>query len=533
MRKTYTKIGVIIMAMFFLNSIIISTGFADEKTSFGNKPVIRSSTQEPIPYESDILPKPETADIVFQMEWQHTSKPGFLSTKNKIPFLEHALLPDSAMTDMDDCVYIYSVRAVVSDGSTDIAWGGPYACSANSGIIKKVPVGTSRIIQIYGLDMNGDATYGGSSTMNISAGAFNNAGKIICARIANIWYKDTDGDKYSDGNYMVTVKQPDGYYLSSDLYSISEDCDDSNSGVNPMADEICGDTIDQDCNDSDIACVSETDTDGDGVYDAQDQCPNDPNKSVPGICGCGKAESECSGKFTNALGMTFVLIPGGTFSMGSPEDEPARDADENQHQVTLTQSFYLQTTEVTQGQWRAVMRSNPSYFSNCGNNCPVETVSWNDVQSFIAVMNRRGEGTYGLPTEAEWEYAARAGSNSAFYNGGITYIDDCAPVDPNLNLIGWYCGNSHDKTHPVAQKQPNAWGLYDMIGNVWEWCADWYGTYPSKSVTDPTGPSSGPNHVVRGGGWYYSAQRCRSANRYMRSPGDRNVNYGFRLVKMP
>lgn len=138
--------------------------------------------------------------------------------------------------------------------------------------------------------------------------------------------------------------------------------------------------------------------------------------------------------YTNSLGMTFILLPAGTFTMGSPESEPGRDSDETQHQVTLTQHFYMQQTEVTQAQWEAMMGSNPSHFSGCPT-CPVETMSWDDAQTFIAYMNQRGDGTYSLPTEAQWEYAVRAGTTTAFYNGGIT--ETGSGYDPNLNAIGW------------------------------------------------------------------------------------------------
>jgi formylglycine-generating enzyme required for sulfatase activity len=237
--------------------------------------------------------------------------------------------------------------------------------------------------------------------------------------------------------------------------------------------------------------------------------------------------------YTNSLGQTFKLLPAGTFTMGSPSDELGRDSDEGpQHQVTLTKSFYMQTTEVTQAQWEAVMGSNPSYFLGCPT-CPVEQVSWNDVQTFITEMNKRGEGTYSLPTEAQWEYAARAGSITAFYNGGIT-VTDCS-YDPNLDKIGWYCYNSSNKTHPVAQKTQNAWGLYDMSGNVWEWCQDWYSSsyYSSSPGSDPTGPSSGSNRVLRGGGWGSGARGCRSADRNSSTPGSRSSIFGFRLLRQP
>jgi len=240
---------------------------------------------------------------------------------------------------------------------------------------------------------------------------------------------------------------------------------------------------------------------------------------------------------TNSLGMTFRLIPAGTFMMGSPSTEPGRCYDETQHQVTLTGDFYMMTTEVTQKQWRDVTGTSPSCFSACGDNCPVDQVSWNDIQTFLTVMNARGEGTYRLPTEAEWEYAARGGSTTAFYNGAITNTG-YTPVDPNLDTIGWYYGNSavtytpndYGKgTHPVGQKLPNAYGLYDMSGNVWEWCQDWYSDYPATSVTNPAGPSTGSYRVKRGGSWNNVAGYCRSASRHDFTESYRTGTAGFRL----
>jgi formylglycine-generating enzyme required for sulfatase activity len=237
-------------------------------------------------------------------------------------------------------------------------------------------------------------------------------------------------------------------------------------------------------------------------------------------------------KVVNSLSMEFVYLPPGTFMMGSPSNELGRENDEKQHRVTLTKGFYIQTSEVTQGQWKAVMGNNPSWFNTCGDNCPVEDISWNDVQNFIRKLNlREGGNCYRLPTEAEWEYAARAGSPTAFANGGITKTG-CAH-DTNLDAMGWYCGNSKDKTHSVAQKKANAWGLYDMHGNVWEWCQDWYGNYTSGAVTNPTGASSGSYRVSRGGCYSFSfdARSCRSAKRGRSRPSNRLDFVGFRLVK--
>lgn len=341
--------------------------------------------------------------------------------------------------------------------------------------------------------------------------------------------------------------------------------------------------------------------------------------------------------------MTFILIPAGTFIMGSPEDETGRFSNETQYQVTLNQPFYMQTTEVTQGQWKAVMGNNPSYFSSCGEDCPVEQVSWHDAEDFIKKLNNYGQGIYRLPTEAEWEYSARAGSKTAFINGNIasksgiepnlnqmgryhtgslrtppssghkmtnmsglhnlninnnpwnsvldnfanppppisqptrttsgqprlniaalnkcsevTYYlpledeqnysvrtggtttsanddtDSASGSDPNLNEIGWYRQNAGKITHKVAQKSPNAWCLYDMHGNAYEWCSDGYDpSYPSGFVTDPKGASSSVSYRVRRGGyWGSEARYCRSAYRGNSYPDYRKNGLGFRIVKI-
>lgn len=242
--------------------------------------------------------------------------------------------------------------------------------------------------------------------------------------------------------------------------------------------------------------------------------------------------SEAAEIITNSLGMKFVQIEPGTFMMGSPEDEPGRPSQETLRSVTLTQSFYMQTTEVTQGQWKAVMESNPSFFSSCGDDCPVEMVSWDAAQDFIAALNRQGEGVYRLPTEAEWEYAARAGTTTPFHTG------DCLPADQanyrgDRPLEDCLLGEYRRKTLPVASFPPNAWGLYDMHGNVREWVQDWYENYPADAVTDPTGPSSGSIRVERGCSWLYSADECRSASRGAGRPGGASYDHGFRLVLLP
>jgi formylglycine-generating enzyme required for sulfatase activity/tetratricopeptide (TPR) repeat protein len=212
--------------------------------------------------------------------------------------------------------------------------------------------------------------------------------------------------------------------------------------------------------------------------------------------------------------MDFCRIPAGTFFMGEQE---------TLHQVTLTKDFYLARYPITQALWQTIMGNNPSHFK--GENHPVDQVSWEDVQEFIANLNERtGENLYRLPTEAEWEYACRSGSS-----GTYSFGDD----EKLLGEYAWFNNNSEQKTHPVGGKKPNAWGLYDMHGNVWEWCQDWHGDYPQGSVTDPVGLSSGSRRVFRGGSWFYGAGYCRSAIRFRCAPSYGYIILGFRLAASP
>jgi len=224
--------------------------------------------------------------------------------------------------------------------------------------------------------------------------------------------------------------------------------------------------------------------------------------------------------WTKSLGIAFVQIPAGTFQMGS-NDTNAYNDEKPVHQVTISKPFYLGKYEVTQAQWRAVMGNNPSNVK--GETLPVENVSWDQVQEFISKLNTNEKGPkYRLPTEAEWEYAARAGTTTAYSFG-----DDAR----QLGEYAWYGDNTRGKTHPIGQKKPNAWSLYDMYGNVWEWVQDLYGSYTVGSVVDPTGPSSGSARVYRGGCWGYVARDCRSAYRRNFAPGARDAYLGFRLLR--
>ena len=219
---------------------------------------------------------------------------------------------------------------------------------------------------------------------------------------------------------------------------------------------------------------------------------------------------------------SFKMIPveAGTFTMGAtPEQKVSGDEEKPIHQVTLTNNYYIGQTEVTQALWKAVMGSNPSYHE--GDNRPVEQVSWNDCQEFIVKLNKLTCQKFRLPTEAEWEYAARGGKKSKRYQYSGSN---------NLDEVAWYTDNSSRQTHDVATKQPNELGVYDMSGNVWEWCQDLYGSYNSTSQTNPTGAKSGSYRVYRGGSWDLRAGCCRSSYRNCSSPGSVDDYLGLRLV---
>ncbi len=257
----------------------------------------------------------------------------------------------------------------------------------------------------------------------------------------------------------------------------------------------------------------------------------------------------------------FIHVVAGSFTIGSPATELGRSADERQHRVTISRDFYLEAHEATQDVWATTMGANPSGYRACGGTCPVETVSW-----FLAVAyaNARSDAEglepcylepqfqspytaedaeamrdplwpdgidckgYRLPTEAEWEYAARAGSAAAFHGGEITDVE-CS--DPVLDDIGWYCGNSGNLTHPVGEKSPNAWGFYDVHGNVWEWTWDGFADYPDEDATDPTGPEGANLRVQRGGAWSFSAGFCRAGTRTGVFAGQKGTDVGLRLAR--
>ena len=224
--------------------------------------------------------------------------------------------------------------------------------------------------------------------------------------------------------------------------------------------------------------------------------------------------------------LEMVLVPAGEFLMGSPAADKDAFSDERpQHRVRITKPFYLGKYQVTQEQWNAVMGGKPSYFK--GPKHPVDLVSWNDCRKFFEKLNaksRPGSGKFQLPSEAQWEYACRAGSKTKYC---------CGDDEARLGDYAWYAANSNGKTHPVGKKKPNAWGLHDMHGNVWEWCQDWYdGRYYAESpVDDPPGPAKGSGHVCRGGGRAAIAKLCRSAVRYDFGADYSDFNLGLRVCQ--
>jgi formylglycine-generating enzyme required for sulfatase activity len=232
-------------------------------------------------------------------------------------------------------------------------------------------------------------------------------------------------------------------------------------------------------------------------------------------------------------GMHMSFIPAGEFMMGSPKDEKDRQNDETQHRVKLTKPFYLGKYEVTQAEWKKVMGKEPWKGERYTKENPRHAatyISWEDCREFLKKLNVARTTSFALPTEAQWEYACRSATTTRFYYGedetsrllkGYAWFDDNA----------WDVGDKY--AHPVGQKKPSAWGLYDMHGNVWEWCQDWYGNYPNEAATNPVGPTSGSYRVQRGGSWYGSARYCRAADRFRFLPGFRVRYLGFRLALSP
>ena len=242
--------------------------------------------------------------------------------------------------------------------------------------------------------------------------------------------------------------------------------------------------------------------------------------------------SACSGRqpvLDGPAGIRLIRIPAGEFMMGSPEAEAGRETQEALHRVRLSKPFYLGVTEVTQKQWRTVMGNNPSHFVSCGDDCPVERVNVSDVESFVAKLNAQSDGGFRLPTEAEWEYACRAGGRAPF--GSRKTLGG---ADANINGRYPYGAASTSEsagTQPAGRFPPNAWGLFDMHGNVWEWTEDAHCPYPAGAVTDPVGRCESPHRVIRGGSWKFDANSARCGLRYTHRPQDLGFSLGFRVAR--
>jgi formylglycine-generating enzyme required for sulfatase activity len=231
-------------------------------------------------------------------------------------------------------------------------------------------------------------------------------------------------------------------------------------------------------------------------------------------------------------GIEMFLVPAGEFLMGSPDGESGREAPEVLHRVRLTRPFYLGVTEVTQKQWRTVMNANPSHFTACGDDCPVERVSFHDIDAFLSKLNASTRASFRLPTEAEWEYACRAGGRAPFGNRSTL-----AGTDANINgRYPYQAAAASDEskgTLPVGRFKANAWGFLDTSGNVWEWTQDAYCPYTQAEATDPLGRCDSPFRVIRGGSWKFDANSARCALRYTHRPQDLGFSLGFRLARDP
>ena len=338
-----------------------------------------------------------------------------------------------------------------------------------------------------------------------------------------------------------------------DGYVSADDCDDEDPEIFPGAPERCN-ALDDDCD----GIVPE-DSDGDGAADEDcggDDCDDgNPDRFPRNIETCDdEIDQDCDGEADNDP--CFVRVSAGTFTMGAPLEELGRWDYELQHDVTLTRDFEILSTEVTQADFDSLMGYNPSHFIGCGEDCPVETVNWHEAAAYCnALSNRQGSspcyectgsgasvscvpstsfatpyecpGTR-LPTEAEWEYAARAGTTTTTYAGDLEEMGCSSEV---LRPIAWYCGTIGDRTRRVGTLEPSPWGLYDVLGNVWEWCHDWYDDYPVGHAIDPTGPPAGANRVLRGASWLNLARDVRAAHRYWDRAAWRGDRTGFRPVR--
>ena len=250
------------------------------------------------------------------------------------------------------------------------------------------------------------------------------------------------------------------------------------------------------------------------------------------IFACARISDRVPGEWIEPhTGVAFVLIRSGTFMMGTASSEAGQRRLDHYHKVELTRPYYMAKYEVTQSQWKQIMHYNPSHFSALGDSFPVENINWYEAQDFIKKLDTLNSNyVFNLPTEAQWEYACRAGTTTPFYTGENLTTDQ-ANYDGNFPYLQFPKGIFINRTARVGSFKPNAWGLYDMHGNVWEWCRDWYCEYPKSFVKDPLGDCESGLKVIRGGSWYFNAESARSGRRYTHHPEDRGFSLGFRLIR--
>jgi formylglycine-generating enzyme required for sulfatase activity len=371
------------------------------------------------------------------------------------------------------------------------------------------------------------------------------------------WTKSNSGDLWHRIKYKVGLKQPNAWGLFDMLGNLEECCSDwydeypDGSITDPTGPAegkkpvhvggnrrvirggSCRDSFVSSTKRDSALPFDEFQYDNRGFRVAMDMPDGIDENTMNGFSGSSaplnSSDTELA-QFTNSIGMKFLQIPSGTFSMGFNGND-FQDGYHSLHQVTISKDFFLGATEVTQAQYEKVMGSNPSQFQHLGiqdedgTSRPVEQVSWNDAVEFCRRLSEIPEAgmnkhIYRLPTEAEWEYACRAGSNNFFSFGD---------GERSLGKYGWFINNSERNTHPVGKKRPNTWGFYDMHGNVYEWCSDWFDKYPISAVIDPVGPSYGTKRAIRGGCFSNSASDCRASNRFRMPPSFSFPNLGFRV----
>ncbi len=470
-----------------------------------------------------------------------------------------------------DCTekQITTVSVEVFDGqSTRFLAGKTFVCDEGGGTIDNIPVGENRRFNVTGKGSDGTVKYQGE----------NRKIRIIAGQVTDVGYIEMK--RFDNKTPIAVINCPDSgsVFLEEENVTFRGSGEDNEDDLE-TDDFIWSSDIDGEIGRGETVTLNLSQGNHTITLTVRDQDGAEGTAVITILVGLPSS-------FTIDPGITLNFIPKGSFIMGSPRSESGwMVTDETQHEVTLTRPFYIQTTEVTQGQWKAVMGDNPSWFSGCGDDCPVERVSWYDAALFCNRLSmlegltpcyyadtgydsvylekslggdnvywHQDANGYRLPTEAEWEYAARAGSTTAFSSGpmsesGLTNLSACR-FDPNLDEVGLYCGNAEvtytgcfdasgwggpvcSGPFPAMSRDANNWELYDMHGNVYEWCQDWYAGYSTSDVTDPAGPEYGSARVLRGGAWSKGVKTCRSASRDKMPPITNNSNSGFRIAKFP